>query len=70
MTKYDKHQLYHPECTDCKEEEKCPECNGTGRGQFHHNRNADCDDCNGTGKLTKTLKHLIEGAQNGNTSSR
>ena len=66
MKECDKHQLYHPECADCIEEAgKCLECNGTGRGQFHHNCKADCDDCNGTGKLSKTLKQLIEGAQNG-----
>ena len=38
-------------CPDfMSKKDKCPECNGTGMGQFYFNKNAHCDTCNGTGE--------------------
>ena len=39
-----------------EQKDKCPECKGTGMGQFDHNKNARCDACNGTRKITKKVK--------------
>lgn len=44
-----------------EQKDKCPECKGTGMGQFDHNKNVRCDACNGTGqKKMDSLREKIK----------
>ena len=33
-----------------EQKDKCPNCKGTGMGQFYFNKIAPCDTCKGTGR--------------------